>query len=67
MIELKLQRPFIDENGIERVGLEKHYAIDENGVKYKIKQIETGVIYDDAIDAVPCKYSYEPTNKNRTS
>lgn len=24
-----------------------------------LKQIETGIIYDEAIDLVPCKYTYE--------
>lgn len=62
MIELKLQRPFIDENGKIYGHLERHYAEDENGVKYKIKQIETDVIYDEAIDLYPCKYTYEITN-----
>lgn len=62
MIELKLQRPYIDFNGKVREKLERHYAEDENGVKYKIKQIETGVIYDEAVDLVPCKYTYEATN-----
>ena len=39
----------------------KHYAEDEDGVKYKIKQNETGVIYDEAIDLVPCRYNYSIT------
>lgn len=62
MIELKLQRPFIDDNGVERANLEKHYAEDDNGVRYKIKQVETGIIYDEAVDLFPCKYTYEITN-----
>ena len=28
----------------------------------KIRQLETGVIYDDAIDVVPCRYTYEETD-----
>ena len=63
MIELKLQRPFKDENGKVYEHLEKHYAEDENGVKYKIKQIETGVIYDEAVDLVPCRYTYVTTEE----
>ena len=63
MIELKVQRPFIDANGVERVNLEKHYAEDENGVKYKVKQLETGIIYDEAVDLVPCRYTYEATEE----
>ena len=63
MIELKLQRPYIDENGKVYEHLERHYAEDENGAKYKIKQIETGIIYDEAIDPYPCKYTYEVTEE----
>ena len=29
---------------------------------YKIRQIETGVLYDDALDIVPCPYTYEETD-----
>ena len=28
---------------------------------YKIRQMETGVIYDDAVDVVPCLYTYTET------
>lgn len=27
----------------------------------KLLQVETGTMYDDAIDLVPCKYTYEET------
>lgn len=27
----------------------------------KLLQVETGIIYDDAIDGVPCPYTYEET------
>lgn len=36
----------------------RHYS-DEN---FKIRQIETGIIYNDAVDVLPCKYSYEETD-----
>ena len=36
----------------------RHYS--ETGMC--IKQVETGIIYDDAIDIVPCAYTYEETN-----
>lgn len=36
----------------------RHYS-DEN---FKIRQIETGIIYDDAVDVIPCKYTYEETD-----
>lgn len=28
----------------------------------KIRQVETGAIYDDAVDIVPCPYTYEETD-----
>lgn len=30
---------------------------------FKIRQIETGAIYDDALDIVPCPYTYEETDE----
>lgn len=42
------------ENG-ERI----HHYSDEG---YKIRQIETDIIYDDAIDVLPCKWTYEETD-----
>lgn len=41
----------------------KHYAEDEQGNKYYIKQVETGVEYDEAIDILPCRYNYVITYK----
>lgn len=29
----------------------------------RIRQIETGIIYDDAVDVIPNKYTYEETNE----
>ena len=37
----------------------KHYS-DKN---VYIKQIETGVEYASAIDVIPCRYTYEETDK----
>ena len=42
------------ENG-ERI---RHYS----DLDYKIQQIETGIIYDDAVDYIPCMYTYAETN-----
>lgn len=39
--------------------LVKHYS--DRGVK--LLQVETGVVYDEAIDVVPCKYTYEETTE----
>lgn len=36
-----------------------HYS-DKN---LMIRQIETGILYSSAEDAVPCKYSYEETDE----
>lgn len=30
---------------------------------FKIRQIETGIVYDDAVDYMPCKYTYEETEE----
>jgi hypothetical protein len=37
----------------------RHYS--DSGMK--LLQVETGIMYDDAIDVVPCKYTYEETNE----
>ena len=29
----------------------------------KIRQIETGILYEDAVDNVPCRYSYKETDE----
>ena len=63
MVEIKIQHPYINENGVEKANLIKHYAEDENGVRYYIKQVETGVEYSEAIDVFPCKYTYVATDK----
>lgn len=42
---------------------------DENHVRHysdnnmKIRQIETNIIYDDAVDVTPCRYTYEETDE----
>lgn len=30
---------------------------------YRIKQVETGIVYDEAIDVYPCRYTYEETDE----
>lgn len=35
----------------------RHYS----DVRKKIKQVETDIIYDEAIDVMPCRYAYEET------
>lgn len=44
--------------------LVRHWASDsENGEEatHYIRQIETGILYSDAIDTLPCRYTYEAT------
>ena len=63
MVVLKKQSPFIDDNGNINQLLEKHYAEDECGKRYFVLQVDTGTEYRDAVDNVPCKHIYMPTNK----
>lgn len=56
MIEIK--EKFDEENN-----LVSHWSEDENGDKYYIKQEETGIEYEEAIDIYPCPYTYRATNK----
>lgn len=63
MIEVKEEYPFIDYNGKAQVGLIRHWAEDENGVHYVLKQVETELEYDEAIDVYPCRYTYVATDK----
>lgn len=38
----------------------RHYSDSEN---MALKQVETGNIYEDAVDLMPCKYNYEEIAK----
>lgn len=33
----------------------------------KIRQIETGIVYEDAVDVLPCRYTYEETDEPITT
>lgn len=37
---------------------ERRYS-DENVM---LRQVETGILYEDAVDVIPCKYTYEETD-----
>lgn len=37
----------------------RHYSNEG----YLIRQVETGEIYEDAVDVVPCRYTYEETDE----
>lgn len=43
---------------IEIENRERRYS----DLNMKIRQIETGNLYDDAVDVIPCPYIYEETN-----
>lgn len=36
----------------------RHYSDKD----LKILQVETGIVYDDAVDEVPCRYTYKETD-----
>ena len=63
MVELKIQFPYVDAEGLEKHNLIKTFAEDENGDKYYIKQVETGTEYAEAVDVYPSKYTYIATDK----
>ena len=37
----------------------RHYS----DMGMKLLQVETGMVYDEAIDIVPCQYTYEETDE----
>jgi hypothetical protein len=39
--------------------LVRHYS--NKGMK--LKQVETGIVYDEAIDLIPCEFTYEETDE----
>ena len=44
--------------------LVRHWASDsESGedATHYIRQVETGILYSEAVDVVPCRYNYEAT------
>lgn len=41
----------------------RHYS--DAGLR--IEQVETGRVYDDAVDAIPCAYTYRETNEPAVS
>ncbi|MEE0970500.1 MAG: hypothetical protein U0M06_14115 [Clostridia bacterium] len=53
-----VQSPYKDENNKEHFNLVRHYS-DEGK---QILQKETGIVYDEAIDIIPCRYTYEETD-----
>lgn len=52
--------PYIDESGEAHANLIKHYS-DEG--KYII-QLQTGIEYTEAVDVVPCRYTYVESERS---
>lgn len=48
-----------EEFSINNKNFIRHYS-DSN---FKIRQIETGRVYDEAVDLLPCRYTYEETDE----
>ena len=57
---LKEQYPFVDDNGVTHENLIRHWTDDETKT---LLQVETGVMYDEAIDIYPCPYTYQEVDK----
>lgn len=55
----------LSENRIRHWANEKRLSTQEDYevATYKIKQIETDIIYNDAVDVLPCIYTYETTEE----
>ena len=49
------QHPVVDEKGALNYKLVKHYS--DSGKS--IVQLETGKVFDEAVDVHPCKFTYE--------
>ncbi len=52
----------IEENLVHHWANEAKSSTDKTAT-FRIRQIETGIVYDDAIDVLPCKYTYEATDE----
>lgn len=48
------EHPYIDENGEPYFDKVRHYSDDGK----QIMQVETGKVYDEAVDIYPCPYTY---------
>lgn len=54
------QHPFIDSNGVSHNNLIRTWTDDETKT---LLQVETGQMYDDAIDVYPCHFTYQEVDK----
>ena len=47
---------------VEQVLQEENRVRHYSDLNVKIKQVETGIRYEDAVDIIPCPYTYEETD-----
>lgn len=57
---LKTQYPYFDENGVEHFEFVKHYTDNPDKI---LLQVETGCLYEEAIDLYPCRFTYQEVDK----
>ena len=57
---IRTQYPYIDDNGGTRMNLVKTWTDDPTKT---LLQVETGVMYDEAIDLFPCQFTYKEVDK----
>lgn len=57
---IKTQYPYIDDNAVAHTNLVKHWT--DNPAKVLL-QVETGHMYDEAIDVYPCAFTYNEVDK----
>ena len=57
---VKTQYPYVDDFGTEHQNLIKHWTDDETKI---LLQVETGIMYEEAVDAYPCRFTYQEVDK----
>lgn len=55
-----IQKTYKDENGVEHFNLMETYSDNPDKT---LLQVQTGAIYDRAIDVVPVRYTYEEVDR----
>lgn len=55
-----IQKTYKDENGIEHFNLMETYSDNPDKTLF---QVQTGAIYDRAIDVVPVRYTYQEVDR----
>ena len=57
---IKTQFPYIDDNGREHADLIKTWTDNSEKV---LLQVETGAMYEEAIDLHPCRFTYQEIDR----